>query len=96
MQPDDLLDTFARLVARHVARELRSDDHVDQRTSPLGSRRHITACRNGHIRGAALLGRRWVASREAVESYMASLGERPVAPQSDLAAELGLRLVSDG
>lgn len=80
---DELLRTFAAEVARAVVAELRAGDApgmVDQSASPLGRRRHIAAVRkrvNAGEPGAAIVGRRHLLSREAVEAELATLAKRP-------------------
>ncbi len=69
---------------------------VDQKSSPLGPRRHIKAIRTGKLRGV-VLGRRYLAKLDDVERYLWSLCRRPSQPapqpngEERLAGELGLQ-----
>lgn len=86
MTAEDALQALARLiapiVAREVVRELRAGDHdgmVDQVASPLGRRRHCAAVRRRVQRGeagAAIVGRRHLLSREALEVELATASKR--------------------
>ena len=79
---------LAREIARHLADELRAGDTrdlIDQRGSPLGSRRHIAAIRSGRIPGYRI-GRKWLARRDDVEQYAATLAGQ--APRRSRAAKL--------
>jgi hypothetical protein len=97
------VEMLARLIAPAIAAavvdQLRAGetaDMLDQRQSPLGSRRHIRAIRDGAMPGVQI-GRRWLARRQDVESYAATLAQRPSRSRSSqLAAELGLRVVGGG
>ena len=48
-----------------------------------GRRAALRACRQGRIEGAVKIGRRWRAPRASVESWLRSLGPRPVPPADD-------------
>jgi hypothetical protein len=97
----ELLARFvAPIIARAVVLELQAGtmpDHVDQHTSPLGSRRHIGAIRSGTLAGAQV-GRRWLAKREDVETFIASIPKQKTtkaagkSPEELLAAELGIAI----
>jgi hypothetical protein len=87
-------DDEIRAIARAVADELRAgfDDHVDQHSSPLGPRRHCAAIRSGKLAGFRV-GRRWLAKREDLTTYVAGLSKssrKPPSAEEALAAELGL------
>jgi hypothetical protein len=79
-----LLKALAVEVARAVVAELRAGDQpgmVDQAGSPLGRRRHIAAVRarvaHGEA-GAAIVGRRYLLAREALDAELATIaGKRP-------------------
>jgi hypothetical protein len=80
---------LAREIARHLADELRAGDVgdlIDQRASPLGSRRHISAIRSGRI-PVYRIGRRWLARRDDVERHAAELA-RPTDVRPPSRAEL--------
>lgn len=85
--------SLARAIAQYLADALRAGDHeglVDQASSPLGSRRHISAIRRGDVPGYRV-GRRWLARRDDVEAFAAKLAGRPVPRRTkadELAAEL--------
>lgn len=107
---DDLLRALAVEVARAVVTELRAGDvpsMVDQSASPLGRRRHIAAVRkrvNASEPGAAIVGRRHLLSRGALDAELAALAAkqprkaRASAPARDDLADLreryGLRRAS--
>jgi excisionase family DNA binding protein len=84
-------------IARAVVAELQAGttpDHVDQHASPLGPRRHVAAIRSGKLRGVQV-GRRWLAKREDVDSFVATLTEkkpRKRSAEEELAAELGIEI----
>lgn len=96
-----LARTLAPAIARAVVDELRAGqgaDFYDQSSSPLGVRRHCAAIRAGKLPGTKV-GRRWLAKRSDVERYMADLAAKPTREPSreeQLAAELGLRVVTGG
>lgn len=51
-------------------------------TVPAPRRAVMRACRNGEIAGAASVGRRWIATRAAVDAWLRAKGPRvAVAPQ---------------
>jgi hypothetical protein len=92
---DALLDEFATRVAAHVIRQLRgpaSADMVAQAASPLGSRRHCRAVRRrieAGKGGAAIVGRRFLLSAEALREELARCrGEARPAEPSAVRAEL--------
>ena len=95
---DALLDPVLRRLARYVADELRSGSDpelIDQHASPLGPRRHVAAIRTGKLQGVQV-GRRWLAKREDVAAYVATLTTKKKAPkrspEAELAAELGISI----
>jgi len=92
LEPEDVL-----AIARAVVAELQAGslpDHVDQHASPLGPRRHVAAIRSGKLRGVQV-GRRWLAKRDDVDAYVATLAtkKRKRSAEHDLAAELGIEVV---
>jgi hypothetical protein len=78
---DDVLATFARLVAAEVVRELRSgpSDLVSQAASPLGKRRHCAAVRARVSRGdpgGCVVGRTYYLTPAALQEELAK-GKAP-------------------
>lgn len=77
---DELVGALADLVAERVVAKLTAGQQpgmLDQVGSPLGRRRHIAACRARVGRGesgAAIVGRRHLLSREALEAELETLG----------------------
>lgn len=74
------LRTVALLLASLAREELPSvtgDDWIDQRTSPLGRRRHRELAKSGAF-PAFFEGRRWLARRADVDAYIE--GKRWTAP----------------
>lgn len=72
---EEALRVLAREIAREVVSELRAGelDMIDQSASPLGRRRHIAAVRArvaSGAPGAAIIGRRYLLSREAIEAEL--------------------------
>lgn len=63
------LEFLAQRVAELVMERFRQADFIDQHNSPLGSRNHINAIRDGKLKGMQQ-GRRYVAAREDVVAYM--------------------------
>lgn len=100
-----LIDLLAEPIARRVVDLLRageSREHYDQHDSPLGPRRHCALIRAGKIPGTRI-GRRWLALRSDIDRYLGGSAAPTLpspAPDGDpdeqLAAELGLRVVSGG
>ena len=96
------LETLARAVAPVLARAVvdelaagRTGDYVDQTSSPLPARTHCRLVREGVIPGMRA-GRRWIAKRADVEAYIDARSRRKRTKSEDpseLAAELGIRLV---
>lgn len=89
LDPEDV-----QAIARAVVAELQAGiapDHVDQHSSPLGPRRHVAAIRSGKLKGVQV-GRRWLAKREDVDAYVATLSKtkRKRSAEEELAAELGI------
>jgi hypothetical protein len=79
----ELLEAFAELVAERVVAKLSAgaaNAMIDQVASPLGRRRHCAAVRRrvsaGSV-GAAIVGRRHLLSREALDAELAALAKRP-------------------
>lgn len=96
------IETLARALAPAIARavvdELRAGetaDMVDQRQSPLGSRRHIRAIRDGRMPGVRI-GRRWLAKKADVEVFAANLAKPKRTRSEQLAAEMGFSVVEGG
>ncbi len=78
---ETLLDELDR-IRSHVAALLSTqsaanDTYWDQKSSPLGPRRHIQAIRSGELPGFAR-GRRWLARADDVREFARRLGERQV------------------
>lgn len=68
----DLARLVARLLAPLVAEELAgraADDWIDQRSSPLGRRRHVELARAGAF-PAHKEGRRWLVRRAELDAYI--------------------------
>lgn len=87
---DGLLDTLAERVAQLVVDKLSAGNfagYVDQAASPLGRRRHIRAVRSGELRGVQV-GRRYLARREDLESYVANVAAAPKKTKPDRRAQL--------
>jgi hypothetical protein len=55
---------------------------------PLSRRVVYSACRRGDVAGAARVGRRWLATRAAVDAWLCSCGPRVVASPADDEDEL--------
>lgn len=83
----EALEALARIAAPYIAREvvamLRAGElpgMVDQAASPLGRRRHIAAVRRrveAGDGGAAIVGRRYLLERAALDAELAALANRP-------------------
>lgn len=88
-----LLAPLAREIAHAVVAELTAGSDpgwVDQAASPLGRRLHIRAVRRrtqAGQGGAAVLGRRYLLSRSALDDELAATGRTPT-PRRSRAAEL--------
>ncbi|HEY2408854.1 MAG TPA: hypothetical protein VGI10_22770 [Polyangiaceae bacterium] len=96
----EALEALARLLAPAIARAVVAElgavnapGMLDQSASPLGRRRHIAAVRARVARGepgAAIVGRRHLLAREAVDAELAALAKRPrkakAAPSDELAS----------
>jgi hypothetical protein len=102
------LELIARAIAPAIARavvdELRAsdDEWLDQKSSPLGARRHCAAIRSGELPGRRI-GRRYLAKRDDVEAYVKQQAKKPRKAKADddadldeLAREIGLRVVGGG
>lgn len=102
MTIDTIIDQLADRVADRVVERLRgSADMIDQTASPLGNRRHCRAVQARIARGepgAAIVGRRHLMSREAMDDELGRLGRRQVASihhaDADIDHELGLEGVA--
>jgi hypothetical protein len=77
-----------------IANELRGaespDDLIDQRTSPLGKRRHGDAVRRRiaeGLHGAARIGRRWCLTTGALQEELARMGREPRGKSEPSAAD---------
>lgn len=78
---EEALRVLAREIAREVVRELRAGelDMIDQSASPLGRRRHLAAVRarvSAGAPGAAIVGRRYLLSREAVAQELEKVSDK--------------------
>lgn len=81
MFSQESLDAFAEVVARKVVAQLAGGQVglVDQSASPLGRRRHIAAVRklvSAGAPGGAIVGRRHLLTREALDAELAALKPR--------------------
>lgn len=78
-----LFAELAQAVAEAVVAKLRAGEvpgMIDQSASPAGRRRHIAAVRRRVAAGeggAAIVGRRFLLSREALDAELAALAKRP-------------------
>lgn len=97
---DALLDALADRIVERLTAGTRAD-MVDQHASPLGRRRHIAAARRRVTAGeggAAIVGRRHMLTRTALDAELASTSKRRRArklepmPAVDDLAELRERL----
>jgi hypothetical protein len=103
---EGLLDELAERLAVRVAARLKAPDPnmISQEGSPLGARRHCAAVRRRVARaqpGAAIVGRRYLLSPEALSEELGLRGRPSSTPTSDadrVRAELDreLRLVKRG
>ena len=78
-----------RLIAEAVGAANDSEQLVDQRSSPLGPKRHAAACRRRmreDLPGASKVGRRWLMTRSALNEELAATGR--AAPAERDAADL--------
>ena len=79
---DTLVELFVSELARRLGTELASTTHsmVSQHGSPLGARRHRAAVKrrleNGQ-RGAAIVGRRYLLSHDALQCELSALTPAP-------------------
>jgi hypothetical protein len=83
------LDALAKALAPHVAREVvallreESAGMIDQSGSPLGRKRHCAIVRarvGAGTPGAAIVGRRHLLSKEALDFELAALSKRKAKP----------------
>jgi hypothetical protein len=95
---DILLEKMADRIAQLVVDRLRTNDFgmIDQHQSPLGPRRHVAFVRRG---GGVQIGRRYLATKEAIEQHARELSERQRPKKQSvgdaeraLAKELGIEL----
>lgn len=94
---DVLLDDLAERVVKRLGGGF--DGWVDQGTSPLGSRRHrsIVGRRMATGRpGAAIVGRRYLLSKEALTEELEAMGKPPVEETSDIEEQVRRNLGLDG
>jgi len=88
---EPLLDLLADKIVARLAAGTRPD-MLDQAGSPLGRRRHIAAVRARAARGdagAAIVGRRHLLTREALEAELQAVAKRKpkkATPRDELAA----------
>jgi hypothetical protein len=87
------LRALAAALAPHLrellAAERREDDLLDVLEAVPGPKRTIMrAARTGKIAGARRVGRRWLASRAAIDVWLRELGPRTMAARDDEADEL--------
>lgn len=91
---EEALAILAREIARAVVAELRAGEvaMIDQSASPLGRRRHIAAVRarvSTGATGAAIVGRRYLLAREAIEAELAKVsGARKRPPKLEAVGDL--------
>lgn len=97
---DEFLEELAARVAELVLDGLRAGaapNMVDQHASLLGPRRHAAAVRRrvaAGVPGAAIVGRRLLLSREAIDEELPARARKLADPDGALlAAELGLKVV---
>lgn len=67
------------------------DEWVDQRSSPLGRRRHCELAKSGALAGARLDARHWYVRRRVIDEYIDSHGGAPkpeATSEADEAAEI--------
>lgn len=84
----ELLEQLARL-------EPADDELVDVLSAvPAPKRTLMSACRQGRIAGAVKVGRRWLASRAAIDAYLRQRGPRAVPNVADDLGALRRRLAS--
>lgn len=88
------LVALAAVLAPMVARELQAmasaaasaDDWIDQRSSPLGRRRHNELCRSGVLAGARKVGHAWKVRRSVVDAWIEAHSPAAPAPASPVLA----------
>jgi hypothetical protein len=91
---EEAIRVLAREIAREVVSELRAGelDMIDQSASPLGRRRHIAAVRarvSSGAPGGAIIGRRYLLSREAIEAELVRVsGAKRSAPKLEAVNDL--------
>ncbi|MEZ4293992.1 MAG: hypothetical protein R3B70_03365 [Polyangiaceae bacterium] len=76
-----MLDMLAAEMDRRrvQAGDAGGDDWIDQRTSPLGRRRHNELCRSGELGGARKVGRSWKVRRSVLNAWIEA-HEAPATP----------------
>ena len=98
----DALRAFALALAPYMAELLgapRDGELVDVVAAVPAPRRSVlAACRRGDVQGASRVGRRWLASRGAIDAWLRTLGPRTVAApdEGDELEETRRRLVQSG
>jgi hypothetical protein len=88
-----LADEFAAIIAARVVAHLQQDSPgmIDQTNSPLGRRRHCHAVRQRMAEGkpgAAIVGRRHLLSREALNEELSVTSRRTISRSSDTSAHV--------
>lgn len=109
MTDESIGSLFERLVDRVLDRAIDrllqrlhepGSDYVDQSSSPLGSRRHISAIRDGKLPGVQV-GRRYVARAADVNAFIRNsptecIADEPLDEVDRLASEFGLQKAKGG
>jgi excisionase family DNA binding protein len=81
---DALADALLPRLLSRLATERRDAEHVDvAAVVPLPRRTVYRACRAGRIEGARRVGRRWLATRAAVDAWIRACGPRAVPSPDD-------------
>lgn len=91
------VSALANQIADLVVERLRGGafgDMIDQHDSPLGPRRYIALVRRG-ASGCAKVGRRYLASRAAIEAELSKIGEKKNTPEKESPEELLRRIGID-
>lgn len=85
----EALRALARALAPYMRQELRLEERDGEQivdvaaVVPLPRRAVCTACRRGEIAGATKRGRRWLATRAAVDAWLRAGGPRLVSPTAE-------------